>query len=74
MLTPRTPRSSAETGMPPGRHRAVPNTDGNCWGRAPNSTRTYSRMVRARPRLAMTSGMSSPPGVSRRSTSETLNT
>jgi hypothetical protein len=73
MLTARTPRSSAETAIPPGRQRAVPNVEGNCSGRAPNSTLRYSRIVRAKPRLAMTSGMSSPPGTSSRSTSETLN-
>ena len=72
VLTTRIPTSSAEMAIPRGRHTSVPNTEGNCCGVAPNSTRRYSRMTRASPMVAMTSGMSSPPGVSRRSTSDTL--
>ena len=74
MLTTRIPTSSAEMAIPPGRHTSVPKTDGNCCGVAPNSTLRYSRMTRPSPMVAMTSGMSSPPGVSSRSTSDTLNT
>ena len=62
IATTRIPTSSAEMAMPPGRHTSVPNTDGNCCGVAPNSTRRYSRMARPSPMVAMTRGMSSPPG------------